>query len=402
MRLTKSVVAALELSGGKTDHIEWDDALPGFGVRLRAGKETKRTYVVQYRSGRRQRRQILGDVRTVELEAARRVARRRLGAVALGQDPAGERAEARRRAALTLGSFVPRFLERKRAQLRPRSFNAVERHLVRHWAPFHERPVHEIARRDVAALLTEIESKHGPGPAREARYVLNELFAWLMGEGVVDANPVIGTNAPPQAKARERVLSDAELVAIWRAAGNTGEYSTIVRLLTVLPCRREEIADLRWDELDLNRGMLRIPGSRTKNGHPFDLPLPPIALELLAEVTSCRLHDRRVFGKGRMGFANWSEGKLALDKRLGGALPHWTHHDLRRTAATRMGDLGVQPHVIEAVLNHHSGHKRGVAGVYNRSPYEREVKAAMLLWGEHVRSVVEDSGRKVVPLQIRR
>jgi integrase len=398
MKFTKAAIEALALPAGKADHIEWDDALPGFGVRLRAGKQVRRTYIVQYRNGRQQRRQILGDVRTLDLDQARRAAKRRLGAVALGHDPAAEKAEAKRKAQLTLGSFVPRFLAFKRAKLRPRSFVTVERHLVRHWAPLHDRPVHEIGRRDVAALLAEIADAHGPNPAREAHDVLSGMFAWLMSEGIVEVNPVIGTNRPPPGKARDRVLDDSELAALWHAAEALGgDYGAIVRLLIAVPCRREEIADLRWDELDLEHGTLRIPGRRTKNGRELTLPLPPAAIEVLAGIPACRLdHDRRVFGKGAGGYAAWSQGKALLEAHLAAPLAPWRLHDLRRSGATRMADLGVQPHVIEQILNHVSGHKAGVAGTYNRSPYEREVRAAMVLWDAHVRAIVEGSERRVV------
>jgi integrase len=400
MKLTRAAVEALALPAGKPDHIIWDDTLPGFGVRLRAGKTVRRTYIVQYRVGHQQRRQNLGDVRAVDLDAARRVARRRLGSVALGHDPAAERAEARRRARLTLGSFVERFLERKRATLRPGTFRAVQRHLRRRWAPLHDRPVHEVVRRDVAALLAEIQEQHGVNAAREARNVLGEMFAWLMGEGIADSNPVIGTNAPPPPGSRDRVLNDAELAAIWHAAeGVGGDYGMIVRLLIVVPCRREEIGDLRWGEIE-GGSQLRIPGRRTKNGRELVLPMPPIAMAVLAEAQACRLnHDRRVFGKRVGGFSGWAHGKALLDASLTAAgLQPWRMHDVRRSVATRMADIGVQPHVIEQILNHVSGHKGGVAGTYNRSTYDREVRAAMMLWGEHVEAFVEGRDRKVIHL----
>jgi integrase len=107
-----------------------------------------------------------------------------------------------------------------------------------------------------------------------------------------------------------------------------------------------------------------------------------------------------VFGYGDGPFSGWSKAKAALDERLAGKLKsHWVAHDLRRTVATRMADLGVQPHVIEAALNHVSGHKAGVAGIYNRSLYSAEKAAALALWAEHVTAVVEDRNSNVVPLQ---
>jgi integrase len=103
-----------------------------------------------------------------------------------------------------------------------------------------------------------------------------------------------------------------------------------------------------------------------------------------------------LFGR-KHGFTGWSIGKRALDKKLG--LKQWTHHDIRRSVATGLANIGVQPHVVEQILNHRSGHKSGVAGIYNRSSYEREVRAALALWSDHVGTLVEGGERKVVAMR---
>jgi hypothetical protein len=175
MKLTKASVATLSLPEGKSDHIEWDTTLPGFGVRVRTGG--KKTYVVQYRAGHAQRRETLGDVRELDHDQARRAAKRKLGAVALGHDPAAEKAEARVRAKHTLGATLPRFIERQRSRVRPRSMPGIELHLLRRWAPLHGLPLDKITRRDIAARLSEIEVEFGPNPARNARIALGSFFA---------------------------------------------------------------------------------------------------------------------------------------------------------------------------------------------------------------------------------
>jgi integrase len=194
------------------------------------------------------------------------------------------------------------------------------------------------------------------------------------------------------------VLTDAELVAIWRACGED-DFGRIVRLLILTAQRRSEIGGMAWSEIDMDAGTWTLPAARAKNHRAHTLPLPPTALELLAGVPHLALRDQLFGERAAGGFTRWFEAKGDLDSRLGKAVQPWTLHDLRRTCATRMADIGVQPHIIEQVLNHASGHKRGVAGVYNRSPYAKEVKAALALWAEHVRALVTGEARKVVPFE---
>jgi Arm DNA-binding domain len=154
-------VAALVKPTSKADHIEWDDELPGFGVRLRG--ETKR-WIVQYRLGPQQRRESLGDVRKVGLEDARKIARQRFAKVELGVDPAAEKARTLAQAAsakLTLAAGAERYLAAKKDMLRPRSYNAANLHFTVHWKPLRERPIDAIKRADVAARLQEITTAHG-------------------------------------------------------------------------------------------------------------------------------------------------------------------------------------------------------------------------------------------------
>jgi integrase len=191
------------------------------------------------------------------------------------------------------------------------------------------------------------------------------------------------------------VLTDAELTAIWRACGDD-DFGRIVRLLILLGARRQEVGGMRMrSELDLDRGTWTLPAERSKNGRAHTLPLLPMALAIIDAVPKMATRDQ-LFGVRADGYTQWEDGKAALDKRSG--VTDWVLHDIRRTVATRMADLGIGPHVIEQVLNHVSGHKSGVAGIYNRSSYEREVRAALALWHDHLRSIVEGSERKIVSM----
>jgi integrase len=400
MKLNAKTISRLALPAGKTDHIIFDEDLPGFGIRLRGGG--KITWIIQYRVGSKQRRVTLGTVKlgdsgTLNAEEAREAARDRLAQVQLGGDPQKVKHEARAKAAMTLGAVVDTYLSRKEPELRVKTLDGTVRYLRQHWKSLHGLPIHEITRRDVAIGLGEISTERGLVAAARARAALSALFAWAVREGIAEANPVVGTNRPAEPKARDRVLSDAELAEIW-AASRDDDFGRIVRLLVLVGARREEIGGLTWNETDTGSSVLTLPGTRTKNGRPHTIPLAPLAQSII-EATPRREGYDHLFGKD--GFSGWSKAKAALDTRIATRKPMqpWRLHDLRRTFSTRLHELGVQPHIVEAVLNHVSGHKAGVAGVYNRAAYEREVKAALALWADHVSSVVEGTERKVVPLR---
>jgi len=229
------------------------------------------------------------------------------------------------------------------------------------------------------------------------------MFNWAIREGLdIPANPVVGTNRQAEPKSRDRVLTDLELVEIW-SASRDDEYGRMTKLLTLTAQRRDEVGSMRWSEIDSANKCWIIPGSRTKNHRDHILPLADAALAL---IEASPHHRDFVFGDGprhrgdkQRGFSGWSKSKAALDARILEArrkvtedakpLPNWWLHDLRRTAATVMADqLGVLPHIVEAILNHVSGHRAGVAGVYNRARYEAEMREALKRWSEHVLALV--------------
>jgi integrase len=399
MKFTTDAVATLRLPAGKQDQFEWDDALPGFGVRLRG--DSKR-WVVQYRVGAQQRRESLGDVRKVKLDDARRIARQRFAQAELGTDPAAERAKARRDSAaikLTVASVAGRYLGAKQDVLRPNTYNQAKRHLAVLWKPLADRPIGSVKRADVAAQLQEIVKAHGRTSAARARGNLSAMFSWAMREGLCDANPVLLTNDPAEGiEPRERVLSDHELVAVWNACGDD-DFGRIVRLLLLTGCRREEIGGLRWDEIDFDSGVLTIPGERTKNHRALALTLPPVALEILRSAKR-RVGREYVFGKRGVSFGAWSYATMALNARITAAedkpLAHWTLHDLRRSYRSGLGKLGVRPDVAELAINHVKG---GVQAIYDKYKYEREIQSALALWADHVLAAVENRAHKIVPLR---
>jgi integrase len=390
MKLTQSAVERFKMPAGKADHIEWDEQMPGFGLRCRKnGEAVHRSFVVQYKIGTKNRRMSLGNVGKVNVETARNKAKQIFGKLIDGADPANDRAQAKKDAGNTFGTMTTAFLDVQKRRLSAAWYEATERYINEHWKPLHGLAVASINRAVVAAELRKIEKERGKVASDRARAVLSKFFAWAIGEGLAESNPVIGTNkAVPEYEGRDRVLTDAELVAIWNSAPES-DYGRIVKLLMLTGQRRDEIGSLRWSEIDsqeaTGESQIALPADRTKNGRDHVVPLSGAALGLLR---GCLRREGRdlVFGEGEGGFSGWSKAKLALDNASG--VTEWTLHDLRRTAATRMSECGVLPHVVEAVLNHVSGHKAGVAGVYNRATYAAEKRDALERLASHIQTAL--------------
>jgi integrase len=397
MKLTKATVAGLSLPAGCNDKIYWDDDISLFGVRLRKGGS--KGWVFWYRLGGRAsplHKISLGATSAMSAAEARAEAAKLHAKVQLGQDPVSEKAESIQRASETFESVLGVFLARQAERLKPRSYVGVEYHLRVQSKPFHRLPLAQIDRRAIARLLAEVGVASGPFAANRLRASLMTFFTWCMREGLIDSNVVIATNKNHEGGSRERVLSNDELHAIWAATSGGDQYSAVVRLLLLTGARRDEIGGLKWDEIDFANAMISLPGERTKNSKPFDIPLAPAVLAMLE--AQPRRDREFVFGRGQGGFSGWSKSKMELDQRA--QIAPWRLHDLRRTVSTIMHDrLAIQPHIVEAVLGHISGHKGGVSGVYNKAAYRTEKAAALALWVEHVLAVIEGRPAKVVSLR---
>jgi integrase len=398
VKLTVKSANGLKLPAGKSDHIEFDDDITGFGIRLREGGS--RTWIYQYRIGSKQRRMVLGSAKSVPLSLARENAGKLEAKVKLGGDPAMDKAAARRDADNTLGALIDQYLQARKPEWRPRSEAEITRHLTKHAKPLHRLPITTITQRNVATLLADIANEAGNVTSNRVRASLRAFFGWIReGMRLPEGNIASYTNKREE-KSRDRVLSDTELKAIWTACPED-DYGATIKLLMLTGQRAREIAELRWDEV--HDDQIVLPAERTKNNRAHIIPLTEPSKGILGGLEG---RDRKyIFGRDDTGFQGWSAAKKKLDARIeegGKPMPHWTPHDLRRTVATRMAELGVQPHIIEAVLNHVSGHKSGVAGIYNRATYDKEKRDALNLWAAHLLAVTECTPRKIVTLRGRR
>ena len=398
MEFTTTSIKKLALPLGAKDKTFWDDTLPAFGLRLRAGGSA--SWVVQYDVAGKTRRVTLGTPAMLAVAVARTKAKDLLASIRLGGDPAADKRAARAKAAETFGAILPRYLAVQRRECRPRSFKEIESRLSRLARSLHPRPLTSIDRRQISTLIGNITEQSGPSAAINVHGSLTGYFSWAMREGLIDQNPTIGSNKPAKRPARDRVLSEDELRALWAALGDD-DYGDIVRLMILTATRRNEIGDLQWDEIDLDAAKIEIPAVRMKNGKPHLIPLSDPALTILRKRQ--RTRQDYVFERGGVaGFRGWSQRRRALDARIAGARPDWVLHDLRRLASTVMHEkLGVQPHIVERVLAH-VGHQSGVAGVYNVAEYIDEKRRALERWAEYVDAVVTGKSVKAQIVRLRR
>jgi integrase len=230
---------------------------------------------------------------------------------------------------------------------------------------------------------------------------LSTFFGWVAKrKRLIDASPC-SVHRPEPAGTRDRVLTNAEIRIFWSACEAVSEpFSQALKLLLITGCRLNEVAQMRRAELSEDGSIWTIPGERTKNRKPHVVPLPPIARSILATINL--VSSKFTFSTtGRSPVSGWARVKGRLDAEM--QIPPWRLHDLRRTAATGMAEIGIPPHIVEAALNHVSGAKGGVAGIYNRAAYTQEKRVALERWADHVAALVEGrSASNIVELAGRR
>jgi len=265
--------------------------------------------------------------------------------------------------------------------------------LVDRWGT---RRISDITHADIIHALDQI-SGHAPIAANRLHAVLSALFGWAKGKRLVTVNPCADLDRPADERSRDRVLDDKELRKVWLAAGELGHpHAGIVRLLILTGQRRNEIAHLRWNEIDLDERALHVPAARTKNARAYDVPLSAQALAIIAGLPRLVGADH-AFTVRRKPIVNFSHMKERLDEASG--VTGWTLHDLRRTVASGLQRLGVRLEVTEAVLNHRSGSMAGIVGIYQRHDYASEKRDALARWADYMDALVSGKKANVVTLR---
>ena len=401
VRLSDQTVVALTCPAGRKDVLFFDTKLKGFGLRVTA--KGVRVFLYQYRVGAKVRRHRLGHWPGVTTAQARKLAEMHRGSVQGGADPVAEKkarqtavvqaeTDAKRRRvadAFTVGVLIEGWrtghLSERSASYQAEAPKRLRTALAR-WLDL---PARSLDRTAAVEALDNVKANYGPVAANRVRAYGRACFGWAMRRGTIPENPFGAVPKPAQEQARERVLADAELGRVWLACDGLGEpWRSIFRLLVLTGQRRGEVAGMRWSELALDPAapaVWALPGVRTKNGQAHDVPLSGPACELIQgtpRFQGCPF----VFSQGRATApSGFGKAKARLDELLvAEPIPPWTLHDLRRTVATGLQRLGVRLEVTEAVLNHISGSRAGIVGVYQRHAWTQEKRAALKAWAEHV------------------
>jgi integrase len=382
--------------------VHWDAAKPSFGCRI-TDRGVVSFFVMRRMRGKPQPvRVVLGRYPEISLAQARKLATTALGELVSGVHP-----RERRRQANTFAALADQFLRRP-AAAKLRTAAAIEKVINRHLVPrWGTRIAGEIRRADVIAMLEAIGEKSGPYMASKVLVLASSIYRFGVTRELVETNPChlitpgdfVGEMAP-----RQRVLTDSEIALVWRAT--QGEFrngiestypaGSFVRLLLLTAVRRSEAALMAWAEVNLDDALWVVPANRTKSGTPHEVPLSPMAVDLLRSLPRFAGGDF-VFSTtgGRSGIGSFGLYKTVIDARAAG-LTNWRFHDLRRTARTNLASLGVAPFIAELILGHQ---QKGVHAIYDTHRYQAEKREALERWASRLRDIVTPAPANVVALK---
>ncbi len=398
----------------------------------------RKSWAIRYRSGGRPRKMSLGPYPALGLSEAREQARMALQKVQLGDDPALAKQNAKRAAkksefatVTTFEGVVRLFLIRHakpnnrswRETARqlglapnkskadcmddPKAFVVVDGGITDNWG---YRQISDITRAEVITILDEIVDRGAPVMANRTLAALRKLFNWSIERDLVKENPCDRIKPPTVERSRDRILSDEEIRAFWKAASTMGwPFGELFKILLLTGQRRDEVGRMSWTEI--NGELWTIPRVRVKNDKAHDVPLNAAAVEVLEALPRITNSDLVFTTNGVNSVSGFSKAKATIDRHMQTvlsdgaadgkttAIEPWRLHDLRRTVASGMAKLGISLAVIEKILNHTSGSLGGIAGVYQRYDFADEKRRALVAWGNHISYLVDrDEAKHVVTL----
>ncbi len=423
MNFTEESCKTAKCPAGKKDVILFDDRIKGLGLRVtQAGK---RIFLFQYRVKNVVRRTTIGAWGTeLTVAQARRRAESLRGQVLDRHDPVAERkakqsadiaaeAEARveaGKAAYTVNALIEQWAVGRLAERSASYRKEAPKRLRVALADWLKAPAARLSHADVVAALDGMKAASGPVQANRVRAYGRAAFGWALARGTIPSNPFANAPRPVRERSRERALSDAELAEVWQAAGRLGEgfrkdhaeyvqyWTALIRILILTGQRRGEVAGMRWSELDLKSAEAAwiLPGHRSKNGREHTVPLAPVVVSIIEALPRMDGCDLVMSGGRQQPPSGFGKVKLRLDAAIavgrpadGPVMPEFTLHDLRRSVATGLQRLGTRLEVTEAILNHVSGSRAGIIGIYQRHKWNAEARSAAEGWANHIVAAAE-------------
>ncbi len=380
------------------------EMLDGAGLYVTVRPTGVKSFNLRYRYGGAPRNLTIGPV-SIGLAEARRLAMEARGEIARGNDPCALKS-ARKAAAVaeqlvkkqdSVAAVAERFIAKHvRPKTRPTSAREMERLLRVEIVPkLGNQRLAEVTRADVRLLVENIEDR-APIVANRTFSLFRLLCNWAREKDIIAVSPCDGLKAPTLEKSRNRVLTDDEVRLFWRACETVSwPFGALAQMLLLTGQRLNEVSAMTWGEVDMDSWTWRLASERVKNAREHVVPLSPHAVRLMEgcpRIVGAKGYVFTISGerpvKAFSHMKNLIDAAMLVEARKNDPealeIPHWTVHDLRRTAASGMASLRVQPHVIEAALNHKSGTIKGIAAVYNRYQYSDEKRVALEAWGRHV------------------
>ena len=375
----------------------WDSKLTGFGLRLSQGG--RRTWMIVYRHQGRQRRYKIGTYPPLSLADAREQARGKLAQVQMGTDVAAVKQAARD--GDTFGDLVRRYMDEfVLVHNRPRVQNDKRRTIAAELLPrWGQRQAASITRREIIELVDAI-GRRAPIRANRVVGLVSSIFSFALDKEILQASPALRIPMPGKETARARTLCAEEIAKVWRALEDeSAAISAIFKLALLTGQRKSEIAGLEWSERDLDGGWWNLPPERTKAGRMHRVPLVPTAVDILRNIQTGQHDPVFVFRGGRINRPIAYLGRALARVRERTGLRFWVH-DLRRTAATEMGRLGVPQLVIGRILNHSDSSV--TARHYALYEHDREKRDGLVKLEQRVLAIVagaEEQASNVVELR---
>jgi integrase len=416
LNFTDRTISALKSNSVRVDY--WDESLPGFGLRVTPDGE--RTFCVKYRVAGKQRRFSLGRLSKVSLARAREMARDAFELVRKGIDPAIAKREAER--AVLEQERKVRDEERRRLEHEQNTFKRLSQDYLelyakpkkRSWRTdewyienvlnpeFGKKPVADIRRREVRELLDRLVADGTEVKANRVLACARKIFNWGISKDRVESNPCHGISRPGKEHERDRVLSEDEIKAIWKALDKEKPIMAATFRLRLLTAQRGgEVHSMRWDDIDGE--WWTIPAEFAKNGLSHRVPLSPQAMRVLDQVRKITEEQDKKAGRKRSQWVSpnpirredhiYECQKLAQRVRKESKVDYRAH-DFRRTAASMMAAMGIPRLVVSKILNHV---EPGVTKVYDRYSYDKEKQEALNAWGARLSRIV--SGLELVKVE---